>query len=137
VLLLALLIGFGTAVANRSTLIVDVIRDRNTLYRELPGGLVENVYTITFVNKTEVERSYEISARGIEGIELGLDVPLPIVSGPGEVRRVPLRLHAPGAAIPPGGAEVTLVVEALGDAPARIERDTRFIGPADPRGGAR
>jgi cytochrome c oxidase accessory protein FixG len=137
VLLLALLIGFGTAVANRSTLIVDVIRDRNTLYRELPGGLVENVYTITFVNKTELERSYEISAHGIEGIELGFDVPLPIVSGPGEVRRVPLRLHAPGAAIPPGGAEVTLVVEALGDAPARIERDTRFIGPADPRGGAR
>ena len=63
--------------------------------------------------------------------------PLPIVSGPGEVRRVPLRLHAPGAAIPPGGAEVTLVVEAFGAAPTVIQRGTRFIGPADPGGGLR
>jgi polyferredoxin len=133
-LLLALLIGFGTAVANRSTLIVDVIRDRNTLYRELPGGLIENVYTITFVNKTEVERSYDISVRGIDGLELGVDVPLPLMSGPGEVRRIPLRLTAPAGAVPGGGAEVALVVEARGDAPTTIVRNTRFIGPVGPQG---
>jgi cytochrome c oxidase accessory protein FixG len=137
VLLLALLVGFGTAVANRSTLIVDVIRDRNTLYRELPGGLVENVYTMTFVNKTEVERRYEISAGGVAGLEIDFDAPLPLVSGPGEVRRVPFRLRAPAATVPPGGTEVTLVVEALGKAPATIERNTRFIGPSDDRGAAR
>ncbi|MFU8895659.1 MAG: cytochrome c oxidase accessory protein CcoG [Gammaproteobacteria bacterium] len=128
-LLLTLLIGFGTAVANRSTLIVDIIRDRNTLYRELPGGMIENVYTVTFVNKTEVERRYDIAAHGIEGLELSVDVAMPLVSGPGEVRRIPLRLNAPAEAIPPGGAEVTLVVEARGAAPTTIERDTRFIGP--------
>jgi cytochrome c oxidase accessory protein FixG len=128
-LLLALLVGFGAAIANRSTLIVDVIRDRNTLYRELPGGRVENVYTVTFVNKTEVAREYEISARGLEGLEIGIDAPLPLVSGPGEVRRIPLRLSAPAGTVPPGGAEVTLVVEALGEAPTRLERGTRFIGP--------
>ena len=131
VLLLTLLVGFGVAVANRSTLIVDVIRDRNMLYRELPGGLVENVYTITFVNKTEAERSYRVSARGLAGLEVEFDAPLPLTSAPGEVRRVPLRLQAPSRAVPPGGAEVTLVVEALGAAPATVERATRFIGPAD------
>jgi cytochrome c oxidase accessory protein FixG len=130
-LLLALLVGFGTAIAQRSTLIVDVIRDRNTLYRELPGGRVENVYTVTFVNKTEVARQYEISVRGVEGLEIGIDAPLPLVSEPGEVRRIPVRLSAPAAAVPPGGAEVTLVVEALGEAPTRLERGTRFIGPTD------
>ena len=137
VLLLAMLAGFGAAVANRSTLIVDVIRDRNTLYRELPGGLLENVYTITFVNKTEVERSYTVSASGIDGLEVELDAPLPLLSGPGEVRRVPLRLNAPLRNVPAGGAEVTLVVEALGEVPATIHRGTRFMGPADAPGGQR
>ncbi len=131
-LLLTLLVGFGVAVANRSTLIVDVIRDRNMLYRELPGGLVENVYTVTFVNKTEAERSYRVTARGLEGLEVKVDAPLPLAAAPGEVRRVPLRLQVPVRAVPAGGAEVTLVVEALGEAPAIIERATRFIGPADP-----
>ena len=136
-LLLALLVGFGTAIAHRSTLIVDVIRDRNTLYRELPGGRVENVYTVTFVNKTEVARQYEISVRGIEGLEIGIDAPLPLVSEPGEVRRIPLRLSAPADAVPPGGAEVTLVIEALGEAPTTLERSTRFIGPTDRTGASR
>ncbi|HUG99910.1 MAG TPA: cytochrome c oxidase accessory protein CcoG [Gammaproteobacteria bacterium] len=137
VLLLALLVGFGTAIANRSTLIVDVIRDRNTLYRELPGGVVENVYTVTFVNKTEVQRRYEVSARGVAGLELEFDTPLPLVSAPGEIRRVPLRLKAPGKVLPPGGAEVTLTVEALGDAPTTVERTTRLIGPGDGPGATR
>jgi cytochrome c oxidase accessory protein FixG len=130
-LLLALLVGFGTAIANRSTLIVDVIRDRNTLYRELPGGMVENVYTITFVNKTEVARQYQVAAYGIPGLELGFDIPLPIESRPGEVRRVPMRIQAPASALPSAGAEITLVVEARGEVPTKVERTTRFIGPAN------
>ena len=136
-LLVALIVGFGIAVGNRSTLIVDVIRDRNMLYRELPGGMVENVYTITFVNKTEVARSYQVAVEGLEGAELAFDLPLPITSEPGELRRVPMRVQAPVAAVPPGGADITLVVEALGEAPTTVERDTRFIGPADGPGGAR
>jgi polyferredoxin len=135
VLLLTLLVGFGVAVANRSTLIVDVIRDRNSLYRELPGGLVENVYTITFVNKTEAPREYRVSASGIEGLELDFDLPLPITSDPGEVRRVPMRIQAPTDGLPPGGAEITVTVEALGSVPETVERETRLIGPTGSPGG--
>ncbi|MEY6433861.1 cytochrome c oxidase accessory protein CcoG [Thioalkalicoccus limnaeus] len=128
-LLLALLIGFGAAVANRSTLIVDVIRDRNTLYRERAGGLIENVYTLTFVNKTEVERQYRIAAHGIDGLVVDLDRPQPLVSGPGQVLRVPLRLQAPSSALASDIVEVTLTVEASGEVPARIERRAPFVGP--------
>jgi polyferredoxin len=134
-LLLALLIGFGTAVANRSTLVVDVIRDRNSLYRELPGGLVENVYTITFVNKTESPREYRVSASGVPGIKLEFDVPLPITSAPGEVRRVPMRIQAPLAALPADGAEIEVTVEAVGAVPDSVQRETRIIGPSGMTGG--
>jgi cytochrome c oxidase accessory protein FixG len=137
VLLLGLLGGFGTAVANRSTLIVDVIRDRNTLYRELPGARVENVYTITFVNKTEVDRTYTVSVPGVPGMEVGFDEPLPIVSGPGEIRRLPFRLTAPAGTVSAGPTEVTLVVEAFGEAPTSLTRNTRFIAPAGAPGEAR
>jgi cytochrome c oxidase accessory protein FixG len=136
-LLLALLIGFGTAVVMRSTLIVDVIRDRNVLYREAPGGMIENVYTITLVNKTEVERRYEITAHGLAGLVVAMDVATPIVSAPGEVKRLPLRLRAPADRLPPGGGDVTLLVEATGEAPATVERETRFIGPSASQGTAR
>ena len=136
-LLLTLLLGFGTAVAMRSTLIVDVIRDRNVLYREAPGGMIENVYTITLVNKTEVERRYELAAHGLAGLVVALDVATPIVSAPGEVRRLPLRLRVPADGLPAGGGNVTLVIEARGEAPAVVERETRFIGPSASQGTAR
>jgi hypothetical protein len=37
-------------------------------------------------------------------------------------------------AVPARGADVTLVVRALGEVPAVVERGARFIGPADERG---
>jgi len=137
VLLLALITGFGVAIANRSTLLVDVIRDRNTLYRELPGGQVENVYTITFVNKTEAPREYTVSAQGLEDLRLSFDTALPISAEPGSVRRVPMRVQAPVSSVPPGGAEITLRVEAVGPVPETVLRETRFIGPADGPGSLR
>jgi polyferredoxin len=45
-LLVALCIGFFVTLANRPMLHVDVIRDRNALYRELVDGQIENVYTL-------------------------------------------------------------------------------------------
>src|SRR5688500_155031 len=47
-LLLALIVGFGVAVANRDLVEVDVLRDRNALYRRLDQGAIENVYTVRF-----------------------------------------------------------------------------------------
>ncbi|MET0535174.1 MAG: cytochrome c oxidase accessory protein CcoG, partial [Steroidobacter sp.] len=45
-LLLALMVGFGIAVANRELVELDVLRDRNALYRRIDDGLIENVYTL-------------------------------------------------------------------------------------------
>jgi cytochrome c oxidase accessory protein FixG len=136
--LLALLIaGFLVGVAGRSTLIVDVIRDRNTLYRELPGGIIENVYTAVLVNKTEVPRQFELSVEGLAGLTLELDAEEPVTAGPGEVRRVPIRLQVPAGQVPAAGADVRLVVEAAGAVPETVEAETRFLGPAVLGGSAR
>ena len=43
-ILLALMLGWGWGVANRSPLIAEVLRDRNALYRETADGRRERVY---------------------------------------------------------------------------------------------
>lgn len=65
---IVLVIMTGLLMANiafRSTLEVDIIRDRNSLYRETNEGLIENVYTIKVLNKSQQTRTYQISVKGL------------------------------------------------------------------------
>lgn len=65
---IVLVIMTGLLMANiafRSTLEVDIIRDRNSLYRETNDGLIENVYTIKILNKSQQTRTYQISIKGL------------------------------------------------------------------------
>lgn len=122
--------GFVYSVANRAPLIVDVIRDRNSIFREVRGGYIENVYSLKIVNKTDVSRTVTVSADGLPDVRLivdsdDLDVPA------GSVRRLPVRIQVPSAQAPDGAADVTVRVESGSeDAPMAVERTSRFIGPA-------
>ena len=59
-ILLALAVGFSVSLASRVPLIVDVLRDRNALYRETSAG-IENAYTLKVMNKDGHEHHYEIA----------------------------------------------------------------------------
>jgi len=77
----------------RVPLDVDVIRDRNTLYRETNEGLVENVYTLRILNMDNSAHTYRLSAEGIEGMRMQGDAEhLTIESG--QVRELVVRLQA-------------------------------------------
>ena len=54
-------------IAYRVPLEFDVIRDRNTLYRENQEGFIENVYTLRVINKSQLPQTYTFSVQG-EGI---------------------------------------------------------------------
>src|SRR5690606_37669736 len=58
VLLLALVSAWAWGVTTRSDLIVDVLRDRNALYRSGSDGRIENGYTLKLVNKTNGARGF-------------------------------------------------------------------------------
>ena len=45
----------GWSLINRTPFIVDVIRDRNNIYREVGDDRIENVYQIKIMNQTERE----------------------------------------------------------------------------------
>src|SRR5690606_37347591 len=68
--LLLLVIGIGliVSIATRSTLRVDVIRDRGALGREVAGGLIENVYRLQVINTSESPLTLQLDASGVPGM---------------------------------------------------------------------
>jgi polyferredoxin len=123
------LIGFGIifGIATRSPLILDVIRDRNALYRTNADGSVENGYTLRLINKSEETRTYRIQLSDApEGIVFASD-PGQIALAPGEVRSVGVALKAP-AGLVKGRVDVVVRVSSADDG-LQVEEETRFFGP--------
>lgn len=55
---------------NKPNLDIDVIRDRNTLYRENLQGVIENSYTLVVMNKTLQKQHYRVEIRELPGGEI-------------------------------------------------------------------
>lgn len=70
--LVVLMVMCGLLVADivtRVPLEVDIIRDRNSLYRETNEGLIENVYTLKVLNKSQSTHTYTIKVEGLAEYE--------------------------------------------------------------------
>jgi hypothetical protein len=106
---------------------MNIIRDRGDIVRELEDGRLENVYRVQIMNTREDARSFVLSARGIDGIELVVTEAQPIRIGSAGSRVVPLELRVPRAAVAPGSTPVWLKVEAADDAGVAREEKTVFI----------
>jgi cytochrome c oxidase accessory protein FixG len=67
--LLALLTaGFVTALALRKPVALDVIHDRNTLYRSLDSGEIENVYLLKIMNKDSVPNEFIVTVSALDSV---------------------------------------------------------------------
>jgi len=93
VLLLALVTGVLWSVNNRVLLRAELLRDRNALYRELPGDLIENVYTLKLINMDFKPHRYKVEVVDNDNIQL-LISPDPELA-PEEVGNFVLRMQAP------------------------------------------
>ena len=54
--------GFAYAVTHRAPFDLDVLRDRNTLYRELDDGRIENVFSVRIINKDQRGQCFACAA---------------------------------------------------------------------------
>jgi cytochrome c oxidase accessory protein FixG len=126
-LLGALVIGFVTMLALRSPVSLDVLRDRNTLYRLTDDGNVDNVYTLRILNKTEQPQRFRIAAQGASALTL-LPADREYVVASGEVYSLPLRVRR--AAYEPLGPEtITLTVRSVDRPEVHATTDARFLAP--------
>jgi cytochrome c oxidase accessory protein FixG len=126
--LLLILVGFlVTSMSLRTPIILDVIRDRNALYRELPGDIIENSYTIKLINQSNHARAFKLSVSGVEGISLrGVDETV-LVEG-GGVLSLPVRARARRDDTY-GVMKIEFIAAATDDSGDVQVEDSRFLGP--------
>ncbi|MEM9533826.1 MAG: cytochrome c oxidase accessory protein CcoG [Pseudomonadota bacterium] len=128
-LLTLIAVGMSVSLLNRVPLRMEVLRDRNALYRELADGRIENVYTLKVINMSDQPQTYALTVRGLEDVSLEtpeLRVPA------GQAEAFPLRLQAPRAA-GAGSRPIDLTLTSTGDNPIEVQRDSRFFLPIGSR----
>ena len=128
IILLTLIGGVLWSINDRVLLRADLLRDRNALYRELPGGVIENVYTLKLINMDAKTHRYNIELVGNEGMQLSVS-PEPVLE-PEQVGSFIVHVQAPADA---GRGSMALKVRfSTVDEPV-IERtvDARFLMPFD------
>ncbi|TNE83110.1 MAG: cytochrome c oxidase accessory protein CcoG, partial [Gammaproteobacteria bacterium] len=118
---------FGYTILTRMPLVVDVIRDRNVLYRENARGLVENIYTLKINNMDNFDHSYNIRIEGEYPFNyLG---PTSVDVAEGEVWSMPVRVELDPGVMKNPNADVTFVVESTDNTAIHAVEENRFIGP--------
>jgi cytochrome c oxidase accessory protein FixG len=123
--LLALMVSL---IAFRTPVILDVIRDRNTLFREAGRAGIENSYTIRVINKHNENHDYVLSVSGVEGIDITSDTAFS-VNGESVVT-VPTSVIVPHE-YAAGGHVIEFRIDAQDDSGISMTQESRFRGPTD------
>ena len=122
-----IMVGFVVSISMRTPVSLDVMRDRNTLYRTLADGSIENVYLLRILNKDTRPHVYLLSVSGLDGIAIETDQAEHAV-GPGEVYSLAARVRIPADAAR-GSQEIQLQVKAVDNPSLTARRDARFLAP--------
>ena len=117
-----------THVSQRVALDLDVIRDRNTLYRETREGLIENVYTLKILNMDSASHRYTLRADGIDCLKLVTDRPELEVAA-GSVHETVVRLQADEFNLEQRSVPVRFHLQARDANHLSIIEEARFVGP--------
>ena len=123
-LLGALLAGFAYAVAHRSLVDLDVLRDRNTLYRELDDGRIENVFTVRIINKDQHAHAFRLSATGLPNAVVDSDDGAQAVEAE-NVKSIVVRVRIPGSQ-EHGGKNFVIAAQALDEPTLQAKSRARF-----------
>jgi len=126
-LLLVIIAGLVISMASRTPVILDVIRDRNSLYRELPGDLIENIYTLKIINQSNDARWFKLSVAGVPGLVLdGVEDEIAVDGG--DILSMPVRVRT-NRDNAYGIMNITFNLAATDDESVTVIEDSRFLGP--------
>jgi cytochrome c oxidase accessory protein FixG len=117
-----------SSLLTRVPLELDVIRDRNALYRETPEGLIENVYTLKILNMDSQAHRYQLEAEGIDGLRLVLDEPQIEVAA-GTVQQFIARIQANEFELESRSQSIRFHLQALDADHLQTVEEARFVGP--------
>jgi cytochrome c oxidase accessory protein FixG len=128
--LLILLIGLTGALSSRYELRMNVLRDRNALYRELASGRIENVYTLKILNKSDRNHPLTLIVKGSPNLSVETEPTRPEALA-GEMTIVTARVQASPTDGVVGGNDI--VFEVRSEIAPEISADarSRFFMPAN------
>ncbi len=117
------------AIASRTPLEVDVLRDRSNLYTENQMGYIENVYRLKVINMDQNPHDFEISVSGLDDISLVGKSPLVVHVESGDVADVPVRVQIDPESIKQRSSQIYFDVVARDKPELRRHEPARFLGP--------
>ena len=109
---------------------MDVLRDRNALYRELSAGRIENVYTLKVLNKSDRDHPLSLVVTGLPGLVIETD-PLQPIAVAGELTTITARVQALPAEAGAGGHDVRFEVQSGLDEQITADSDSRYFLPTN------
>ena len=121
-----LVIAMISAVTLRKPVILDVIRDRNTLYRDVGRQGIENSYTVRVVNKHNIDHDYSLSVSGIDGIRIRSTSELSVAGE--SVFSLPISVTAPHQSAV-GGQVIEFTLTTTDGSNITVSEESRFRGP--------
>ena len=126
-LLLLITAGLLYSIMQRVPLEMDIIRDRNALFRDTGDGNIENIYTLKVINMDAKSHEFAVSVTGIEGIELRGAETIKVDSG--RVAEVPVKVIVNPDHMTERSQEVMFHIEAKDDSSLAQTQKARLLGP--------
>src|SRR5690625_4953786 len=133
IILASVAIALAVSMLTRTTLRMDVIRDRGVLGREVAGGLIENVYRLQVMNTAELPLTLHLNVDGAQGMVIEtIDTNRDTVDvGPAANQPVPVVVRVPVGSLVPGLHDISITAD--GKMPdgreVSVSETTRFYVP--------
>lgn len=112
-------------IMSRIPLEIDVLRDRNSLFRETSDGLIENVYTLKVLNKSQATERYQIEIEGLKNARFIGEQQVEVKSG--EVFNLPVSIAMNPYDIENNVVEFTVRIYSLADPSVKAFEETKFL----------
>lgn len=128
VVLMAMILVFIYSSATIAPVRMDIIRDRNQLYRENNQGLIENTFTLKILNKTEQSHEYTMSVEGLDNYKwYG---PTSVTIAGGEVLTLPISVGVDPVELSRSVTNIEIKVKTHIDGEeVEVEQESRFFSP--------
>ncbi len=118
---------FVFTLSQRKSIDLDIIRDRNQLYRETVG-LIENIYTLKLINKDDETHEFVLQVDGVKDLILLVDKEKIVVRG-GSVVDLPVRVRADEENLKQRSSVIYFTLTSKDNVELSTKEEAKFLGP--------
>ena len=119
--------GLVYAMASRTAVEVDVIRDRGSLYQMTPNDTVMNSYTLEMMNMSQHAQTYNIKVEGLP--KFISDIPETVTLQSNELRAYPITIEVDPSVLTESKSNITFVIYNTATQTEVSSEESRFIAP--------